>query len=72
MTPDRDRLIDELRRALPPVGDGAPSRDLWPAVARRVREPSRRFVWVDWAVAAAVLLGVFAWPGALPTLLYLL
>ena len=72
MTRDHDRVIEALRRAVPPMRDGATSRDLWPEVARRVRAPSRRVNWLDWAVAAAAVLAVLAWPKMLPALLYFL
>lgn len=72
MTDDRDRLIRALRDAVPPIGDRRPSGDLWPAVARRMHVQRARTPWLDWTLAAAVLIALFAWPGALPALLYLL
>ncbi len=51
---DDDRLRDLLRTALPPVADRQPSRDLWPKVVGRLREPAGR-VWFDVGVAAATV-----------------
>ncbi|MGH7690477.1 MAG: hypothetical protein ACREN3_12795 [Gemmatimonadaceae bacterium] len=71
MTEDQDRLIEALRRAVPPVHVEGTSRDLWPAVARQVRARSRRVNRLDWTLAAA-LIALLAWPGTLPALLYFL
>jgi hypothetical protein len=65
-------LRDRLRRAVPPIGDEAPRRDLWPDVVRRLTRPSQHTPWIDWAVAAAAMIACVAVPGVVQTLLYLL
>jgi hypothetical protein len=54
-------LAAVLRRAMPPVGDAAPARDLWPAIARRERPPAR-VLWLDAAVAAVAACALLARP----------
>ena len=61
-----------LRGALPPVDDGGPPRDLWPALLRRLDEAPARVPWFDWVCAGALLalLGIF--PELIPALFYYL
>lgn len=62
-----------LREALPPVGvEAEPSRDLWPAVLRRMDARPAMPPWFDWALVGG-LLGLAAFfPAAIPVLLYYL
>lgn len=65
-------IRDRLRRAVLPIGDEAPRRDLWPDVVGRLARPSLHTPWIDWAVAAAAMIACVTVPGVVPTLLYLL
>ncbi|HEV2487711.1 MAG TPA: hypothetical protein VGT08_19480 [Terracidiphilus sp.] len=73
-----DRIKHLLRQALPPVeAETGPSRNLWPAVLRRldaqtVGKPRINWVWLDWALLAGVLAVTVAFPASIPMLLYYL
>jgi len=78
---DEDRIKQLLQRALPPVNSGAePSRDLWPALLRRVdAEPSAQLAalarstpWFDWALLAGLVVFAVAFPATIPVFLYYL
>jgi hypothetical protein len=80
---DRDHLKKLLKRALLPVdADRGPSRDLWPAMLRRLNEePAMQvstggagfnWAWFDGALAAGLLLLVVSFPASIPLLLYYL
>jgi hypothetical protein len=58
---DETPLVTMLRDAMPPVGDAAPSRDLWPALAGRRRVPASG-VWLDAILAAAAAFALLARP----------
>ena len=66
---DDTRLAALLRSAMPPVNASAPSRDLWPLVARGARQHAS-WSWLDLALAAGVAASVFAWPDMLILLAY--
>jgi len=66
---NKDALRRMLREALPPVVDRAPSRDCWPSVVDRRRAPSR-WPWLDFGVAAAVVLALSLFPSWLWLLVY--
>ncbi len=70
---DEDRLKNLLREALPPVEcEPEPSRDLWPAVLKRLDEKPARPPWFDWALLGG-LIGLAAFfPSAIPVFLYYL
>ncbi len=61
-----DRL---LRRALPPVPDPGPSRDLWPAVVSRC-QARPAWSWLDLGLAALVAVLLFLFPDWLWLLAY--
>jgi hypothetical protein len=71
------RLVKE---ALPPVdAESGPSRDLWPAMLRRLNEESAapvragfNWAWFDGALAAGVALLIVSFPASIPLLLYYL
>jgi len=50
---DDEQIREALKRAFPPVGQEL-SRDLWPAMLRRLEKPARTVPWYDWALAAAL------------------
>jgi hypothetical protein len=59
-----------LRRAMQPVEDAGPRRDLWPDVLKKMDERSVRVPWFDWALLAGLGAAVFFFPALLPALLY--
>ena len=68
-----------LRQAIAPVGDRtASSKDLWPAMQRRLRAgpapaPKQvRVPWFDWALAGGLLALLALFPAWIPALLYYL
>ncbi len=66
-------LRESMERA--EENDG-PARDLWPEVLRRVSgEPAAQagaFPWLDWALAAGLVIAAAAFPAAIPVFLYYL
>jgi len=70
---DEDRIKRMLQEALPPIEDQVePTRDLWPAVLRKLDQKSGAPPWFDLALAAG-LLGLTAFfPASIPVLLYYL
>jgi hypothetical protein len=64
------RLEQLLRRAIGPVGDGEPARDLWPDVRRRIERARPGLSWLDWTLAAAAAGWLLLFPSAIPGLLY--
>jgi hypothetical protein len=72
-------MRDLLRKAMPPVRDGAElPHDLWPAMRQRLNsQPNpaaglRRVPWFDWALAGLLAAFALAFPAAVPMLLYYL
>jgi hypothetical protein len=61
---------DELRRALPPMGDVELQRDLWPQMLRKMDERRVRLTWLDGALAAAAMVWLAVFPEAVGVLLY--
>lgn len=57
-------LPDELRKAMPPLGDTEPRQDLWPRMLRRLDRAPRRVPWLDWALAVLLLASFFVFPQA--------
>jgi hypothetical protein len=68
MNDDQD-LIRALQSAVPRWSDD-PSRDLWPAMLRRIDEAPARFGWLEAALAAAVVAAFFVFPEIVPVLLW--
>ncbi len=77
---DDDRIQQLLKQVLPPVATGAePTRDLWPAVLRRLDARSvaatpatLRQNWFDWALVAGLIAFAASFPATIPVLLYYL
>jgi len=75
---DENRIEHLLRQALPPVdAEPGPSRDLWPAMLRRMDsnaapQQRSRWVWFDWALVAGLAVVAAAFPASIPLLLYYL
>lgn len=76
---NENRIEELLRQALPPADPAAaPSRDLWPAVLRRLdAEPSTQIraqplPWFDCALLAGLILFAVSFPATIPVFLYYL
>jgi hypothetical protein len=76
---DDERMNKLLQQSLPPVDPAAePSRDLWPAVLRRIdAEPAEapgpaRQNWFDWALLAGLIVFAVSFPATIPVFLYYL
>jgi hypothetical protein len=76
-----DRIKQLLQQALPPVDAAAePTRDLWPAVFRRLDVApgdlsgslSRSIPWFDWALIAGLVAFAAFFPATIPVFLYYL
>ena len=50
---DDETIREALKRAFPPV-DQELSRDLWPAMLRRLEKPVPAVPWYDWALIAGL------------------
>jgi hypothetical protein len=77
--PDDDRMKQLIQHSLPPVDPAAePSRDLWPAVLRRIdADPAAapgpaRQNWFDWALLAGLVVFAVSFPATIPVFLYYL
>jgi hypothetical protein len=71
-THEEERLKQWLKAALPAAQDAEPSRDLWPAVLRRIGEEPAAPPWFDWALAGGLAAMAIFFPSAIPVLLYYL
>ena len=73
---DEKRMKQHLQQSLPPVDPAAePSRDLWPAVLRRIdADPAgaARQNWFDWALLAGLVVFAASFPATIPVFLYYL
>jgi len=60
-----------LQRALPPTGEFTLEHDLWSRMARRLERPARPvFTWLDLLLASLAAAGFFAFPEAIPVVLF--
>jgi hypothetical protein len=64
-----ERIRELLKQSLGAV-DVEMSRDLWPRMLQRMDERPGHVPWFDWALLAALVLGLFFVPGVIPVLLY--
>lgn len=74
---DEHRIQQLLQQALPRADRGAePSRDLWPAVLRRLAEPAvaqpAALCWLDGALLAGLIAFAILVPASIPVFLYYL
>jgi hypothetical protein len=67
---NQDQIKDVLRRAIAPVVNTEPQRDLWPQMLARLQHQPVRVPWFDWVLAAVLGAILFLFPGAIPALLY--
>jgi len=78
MSAHDERIRELLQQALPPVDPAAePSRDLWPAMLRRIDQlpaahVARRQNWFDWALLAGLIVFAVSFPATIPVFLYYL
>jgi hypothetical protein len=70
MNESDERVRDLVRRAIGPPADPELKRDLWPRMRARLDAPPVRVPWWDWALAAAVVVCLLAFPAAIPAVLY--
>lgn len=70
MNESDERVRDLVRRAIGPLADPELKRDLWPRMRARLDAPPVRVPWWDWALAAAVVVCLLAFPAAIPAVLY--
>jgi hypothetical protein len=79
-THDENRIEQLLKHSLPPTTPSAePSRDLWPAVLRRLGAESAstapgllRRNWFDLALLAGLIVFAAVFPATIPVFLYYL
>jgi hypothetical protein len=70
---DQTHIKNLLQQALPPVAAGAePTRDLWPAVLRKLDAKPASPPWFDWALAGSLLALIAFFPASIPVFLYFL
>jgi len=77
---ENDRIEQLLHHALPPVASNPePSRNLWPAVLRRLdSEPASSFAlpnavpWFDWVLIGGLAVFAMSFPVTIPVFLYYL
>ena len=77
---DENRIKQLLRQSVPPIDPASePSRDLWPAVLRRLdAHPAAtaagllRHNWFDWALLAGLVVFALSFPATIPVFLYYL
>ena len=67
--PNDERIKELLKQSFGPLNTEL-DRDLWPRMLRRMEERSASVPWFDWALLAALVLGLFFAPGVIPVLLY--
>ena len=65
-----ERLRKLLRSAIAPLENPELKRDLWPLMLRKLDERPIRADWLDWALAALVMLWCFVFPEVIAGLLY--
>lgn len=67
---DEKKLGELFRKAMPPVADTEPERDLWPEMLRRLGARPIRVAWLDWALAALLVALLLSFPEVISVLLY--
>lgn len=68
---ERDEAVRRLlARAAGGPADRELKRDLWADMHGRLEEPRVRVPWWDWALAAALLIGMLLFPEIIPAVLY--
>jgi len=70
MNESDERVQKLVRGAIGPVADPGLKRDLWPRMQARLDATPVRVPWWDWALAAALVACLLAFPAAIPAVLY--
>lgn len=66
---EHDALRALLQKALPPIEERPPTRELWPAVLAH-RRPAPDWTWLDLGAVAAIAILLSLFPECLWLLLY--
>jgi len=81
---EQEKFANHLKQSLAPMSREL-NRDLWPSMLRRVNEGARHRPWIavlfssaalssvpwfDWALLAALVIGICAFPKSIPIWLY--
>lgn len=67
---DNGKLVELLRKVLPPVTETELRRDLWPAMLRALDTRPVPVPWYDWALGALLAAQLLLFPEMLLVLLY--
>ncbi len=67
---DIEFVRQQLRAALPPLGDAELDTDLWPRMLRRLEDKALTFGWFEFVLAAAAALAFAIFPELLTAMLY--
>lgn len=68
---ERDEALrEQVKRAIGGPAGRELNRDLWPEMLRRLDRPPIRVPWWDWALGAALILGLLLLPETIPIVLY--
>jgi hypothetical protein len=67
---EQDRLKRLLQKAVTPIQDAAPGRDLWPEMLRKMEQERTEVHWLDWALAALLAGWMLFFPAGILRLLY--
>ena len=65
-----EKLQQLLRKSIPPVKDQQLERDLWPQMLLRLDERVVQVHWLDWALAAVLIVCLAFYPELIPLLFY--
>ena len=69
---EQDEALKELlQHTAPGPADRELKRDLWPEMRQRLERHPVQIPWVDWALAATLLLCLLLFPETIPAVLYL-
>jgi len=67
---DDDQMLNLLKAALGPDAPPELERDLWPRMRARLDRPPQPAAWLDWALLAASVAAVVAFPRIMLGVLY--
>ena len=70
---EQERIAHLLKKSVSPIGgrgEMEPSRDLWPAMLKRIEARPAALPWFDWVLLAGAVVCLGFFPGAIPLLLY--
>lgn len=67
---EHDTIRELLKKVIPPVGEAALQRDLWPEMLGRLDRRAVQASRLDWALLALVMIWLLLFPQTIPGLLY--